>query len=472
MMILSLSINGQNFSPYTQWTGLEVNVQKGENYTISAELSNIKLIGDGWQFFINNPKLVYPAQIAIFDNSNNIVLNGKISPGNVIYGVDYVIISIELDNVSEFTRKVEGKLAEDSWFETANVVISPKDNHIIILGVIGLLSLVYQYFNEVQTIAALASGLPTNPGGAIPLALHIAYLALLIVTIHSLIGELLKILPHIEKLKAQRLGTLLLKFANYAGFTVSYPAVLDNVWIVGGTPVDYEAGEVFLLAKQLTNTYIYVVGNEIKFINNNDSIDSSFQRAYEFEYKLNYNERARREIITLTRDTADSYCIDLPSAVEIVRKPVTVGYKRVDLPYAPATRAGKLKGMQILDAIMPAINFLYGGVNFSNNYQNFIKVEREFFQRKLVYASDINNVSDDNSYTLLNSIVLPNYSNQPILKIYENVKIPFNLQDFLTLHTQGWKGVRELRWHVFSEFCEITYQVKESNDEIESIRIV
>ena len=472
MTTLSLSINGQNLTPYTQWVGLEINVKRGENYTISAELSNIKLIGDGWQFFVNNPKLVYPVQIAISDNTNSITLNGKISPGNVIYGIDYVIVTIELDSVGEFTRKVEGKLAEDEWFTTANVVITPKNEDAIILGMVGLISLLYQYFNEIQTIAALTTGLASNPGGAVPLALHVAYLALLIVTIHTLIEELVKLLPHIQKFKAQRLGTLLTRFANYAGFTVNYPSVLDNVWIVGGTFVDYEAGEIFLLAKQLTNTYIYVVGNQIYFINNYDSIDNNFRRAYEFEYKLNYDEHAKREIISLTRDTADSYCLDAPAALEIVRKPVTVGYSRINLPYAPAVRAGKIKAMELLNALIPAIEFLYSGISFASNYQHFIKVEREFFLRKLVYANDINNIPDNNSYTLINSVIAPYYTNQPILRIYENVKMPFNLQDFLTLHNQGWKGVRELKWNAFAEFCEITYQVKENNDEIESIRIV
>lgn len=96
-------------------------------------------------------------------------------------------------------------------------------------------------------------------------------------------------------------------------------------------------------------------------------------------------------------------------------------------------------------------------------------VEREGFAPKLVYAP--NKTQPFSSEVLLQN-VYQHYANKQVTRRCENVKMPFNPQDFLDLLVAGMPGIIDLTWKVNDEAAEVTYDIEKVNIATQTYRIV
>jgi hypothetical protein len=179
----------------------------------------------------------------------------------------------------------------------------------------------------------------------------------------------------------------------------------------------------------------------------------------------------RRELVTLVRDPSDEYTLQTAAAVEIDRAPLR-GLRRIDIPYAPAKPAGERKVFEYVRTFLNALRAFSARVrNIQAVFQaaqGFIIVEREAFMQKLVFADDPESVQD--SAQLLQQIAQA-YSTNRTARIYE-ARIPFNAADFAALEAAGFAGVRQLRWRILDEYAEVEYEVNETLNITQTVRIL
>ncbi|RMF50962.1 MAG: hypothetical protein D6750_04290, partial [Bacteroidetes bacterium] len=262
------------------------------------------------------------------------------------------------------------------------------------------------------------------------------------------------------------------RFAAAGGYSVTPPAWLEKVWMLGGGVEEYEASEVFNLAKRLTRSILYSKNRQIRFLPmSGGSFPAALRRAYEERYRYNLDEVKRREIVSLTRDASDEYTLQAPAAVEIDRAPLR-GYERVDIPFAPARAAGERAVFEFARGLLRAVAIFSARVRniraVLESARGFVIAERSAFLRKLYYADDPERLDDEGALMqrIANAYVLNRTA-----RVYE-AKIPFSAADFAQLEAAGFPGVRQLRWRVLDEVAEVEYEVQETLSINQNVRIV
>ncbi|MCX7848523.1 MAG: hypothetical protein N2595_10915, partial [bacterium] len=296
-------------------------------------------------------------------------------------------------------------------------------------------------------------------------AVRIIFIALMVVAIINLIKQIKDLLQRTITVRALRLSDALQNFAAAAGFQVSgMPGWFQRTWLLGGGVEQYEAGELFRLAKQLSRTVLFVQGNAIHFISTSATFPQQYRVAYEEFYRHNLDELRRRTLISLVRDTSDEHTRNVVTAAEIDRQGL-VGLERVDIPYAPATRLGKLPAEKTIMAFVHALKVF--GFKFSNvpmalkNLKDYPVVEREQFLPKLYIADNPQKVKDSTAKETLEHIA-GNYTTYSVRRVYESVRMPMTAGPFQTLMAQGFPGVRSLRWRVADTVAEVEYEVADT----------
>lgn len=484
-MNVELRINGRRIQDWDTWPGTVITVRRDtEALTLAAQLENIKLIGADAAFVASQPTAVLNVELTHAGET----VRGRVYPGEVRYGRDYVVLSAELDGTTLFTRLVEGRLLDESVRRDVRVLVSPREDKALVLTlVVSIFIVTYITVNEVFDVAkttALIGGITgAGVGGPVsgPIAaaiiavLRIVYIAALVLALVELVRELIRLADRIITVRGFRLGDALRYFASQAGMQVQYPSWLDSVWIIGGGIEAWEGGEVFRIAKALTNSYLLVQGTTVRLVQQGGDFPAALRRAWEEVYRLNLLDIPRRQLVSLVRDTAEAHCMDIPAAVEIARTQGR-GFARVDIPLAPAATSGRRREVEIIRKFLNALaRFSQRVRNVQAQYQgyeNLIVVERDIFTPKVVYASDPEDVSPENARTLL-QLVAERYRNIVARRVIEDITVPLSAAEFAQLLQQGFPGVEDMRYYPAEERAEITYSYRDTAIALnETIRIV
>lgn len=259
---------------------------------------------------------------------------------------------------------------------------------------------------------------------------------------------------------------MLEQIAQSAGFSIGQmPSWLHDVWIVGGGIEQYEAGELFRLAKQISRSVLFVNNNELKLISINSVFPSNYRVAHEETYRHNLDEMKRRTLISLVRDVSDEHTRGAVVAAEIDRSGL-VGLERIDVPYAPATRAGQTEALKALKAfatVLKTFGGVFGNVSMQiKNLEDLLIVEREQFLPKLIYSQAVpNKIAKGTDKNTVKQIAA-SYLNVMPRRVYESVKMPLSAQAFNSLMAAGFPGVRSLKWRFADGVAEVDYETPES----------
>lgn len=470
---MRLWINGQEVTDWVGWEKAELQITRDtEALQLVIDFSNIKLLGQGSQIVQQQFSMSTPMRVEV-EFAPGAKLQGKVYPHGVYWGRDYVLVSSELDNITEFQRRIEGRLVPDELIAEVRFVVAPKVDKALIIGlVISSFILTYLLIKELfelkRDIAVIAgitgAGIGGPVSGSIAAALiaaaRIIYIAALVVAIVGLVGEILKLIDRIEKTKGFRLLEALQYFIGAAGYnTLDAPPWLGQVWIIGEDIA--EALELFSLAKTLTNSILFVEGGRVSFIPvQGGSFPANLRRGWEERWRYATDETPRRELITFVRDASDEYTLDVPAAVEIDR-PGLRGFKRRDIPLALAAVAGDRPVFGLLRAFLNALSLFSRRIkNVSAQYQqaqNLIITERGHFLPKMVYAENPEDVKEDNAQELLGKVAEA-YQGTQIKKVFDEVKVPFSYADYAQLKSARFAGLRRLTWRVSEEWAIIEYE--------------
>jgi hypothetical protein len=94
----------------------------------------------------------------------------------------------------------------------------------------------------------------------------------------------------------------------------------------------------------------------------------------------------------------------------------------------------------------------------------------EYFNTKIVYANSPTALAESDETALLR--LIDQRFNPKLMRVYENVRIPFTASDYQVLSSQGFPGVRNLRWAVNSDYAEVDYEVTEILQEPKTSKIL
>ena len=471
---MRLFINGHEVTDWVGWEKAELQISRDvENLQLTIDFNDVKVLGQGVQLVQQQFSLSTPMRVEV-EFVSGVRLEGKVYAHGVKWGRDYVLLSAELDNISEFQRRIEGRLVPEALIAEVRYVVAPRVDRAVIVGLLVatfmltylLIKELFELKRDLATLTGIAGAGVGGPvssavSAALILAARLVYLALLVVAIVNLVKELLNLIDRIEKTKAFNLHAALEYFAAQAGYnTLDAPAWLNRVWIVGETLS--EALELFNVAKRLTNSIIFVDGNAIRFISSRSgSFPAGLRRGWEERWRYASDEIARRELISLIRDTSDEHTLSVPAAVEIDRRGGLRGYKRHDIPFAPAAVAGDRAVFRYARALLNALALFSRRIRNVQaqlqQAQNLIVAEREHFVAKIVYAENAENVSADNAKTLLEHIA-DAYRSAQLYKVYDEVKVPFSIHDYNILKNTKFAGLRRLTWRVAEEWALVEYE--------------
>jgi len=477
-------IAGQEVSAWVGWHAAELVVQRDtEQLTLAIELQRVKLIADAAQAVRTAFPSLRPIPARV--QWAGLDLQGRIDPAQVFFADDYVLISVRLDELDDFARSVEGRLLDDAWRRDVRIVVAPRvEKATILMLLVSSFVIIYIVIKETfelgRDIAVLLGIAGAGIGGPVSSSiaaaalavLRAAYIAALVIALVQLVREMLQLIERIETTRAISLYDALERFTSAAGFNIQTPDWLRQVWLLGGGVEEYEASEVFRLAKQLTRSILYSKNRVIRFIPlAASSFPAALRRAHEEKYRYNLDEVKRREIISLTRDASDEYTVSAFAAVEIDRPPLR-GYERVDIPYAPARAAGDRAVFRFVQRFLQVLALFSARIrNIQAVFQaarDFVIVERSAFLRKLYYADDPERLTDEQA---LLQRVANVYATSRTARIYE-ARIPFSAADFAALEAAGFAGVRSLRWRVLDEYAEVEYEVLDTLNINQTIRIL
>lgn len=250
-------------------------------------------------------------------------------------------------------------------------------------------------------------------------------------------------------------------FFGFISVTKGTPTGIPNVVDYG-----YNCEEMFSLAKELIKGRIAVIGNDVHFRPDNDPFWFQ-QSTWQMPSKLieakgyNLNELNSTKIIKFNYDLNDEWTIDnyKGTAYEIKTSPITVqnqkavllkGLEEVNIPVCLGNRKDELNAIENL--IKSVANFIDnvtgvfgGGTNFAsqiNAKKGVLKQSQNWHSiPKLIYLKggrlpvnhrdlwSAKHLYD--SYLNYNSFVSNN--NQGQKAVYNNVEIPFGLEDFKQL---------------------------------------
>ena len=481
---MRIFLDNVEVTPHAQWPLAQLVFRKDEDqYTVAVQLQDVMFYGDAFAKLKAEEvsKWVWNARIML----GGVTLEAKLHKHAVRYGSDRCLVTIDLDNTQQFTRDISGMLVDPSLIEEFPIIIRPKvDKAILIMLLVSTFILlyitakeIYELGKDIAILAGIAGAGVTGPASSTVakiaiIALRAAYVAALMVALVNLVRELIDLLARIDRTKAFRLYDALNSFCQRAGYTLEAPTWLRNVWVVSEHADTMEASELFSYAKVLTNSAILVLNQRVKFINLNTVIPSQYRRAFEEYYRYTSDELARRELISLLRDPADSYALTAKAAIEIDR-PGLMGFSRKDIPLGTYGIAEWGFYNKYVQAFIKAVGVfsrrvrnLQARINLNSSY---VIVEREGFAPKLVYAP--NKTQPFSSEVLLQN-VYQHYANKQVTKRCENVKMPFNPQDFLDLLVAGMPGVIDLTWKVNDEAAEVTYDIEKVSIATQTYRIV
>lgn len=468
-----LFIAGQDVTDYSSWNEAELVAEaSGDNFSLKVALQNVLLYGNAYTDVINLLQSAPGKPIEVHFLFGGYTMPGLIQPQGVRVATDRLYADIELDEIAIFERKVSGRRP----VRVKDIVIALErdaDRGVIAGYLIAAMLLLYTLAREVRDLAydianfaAHAGGGATGPIAAAAFkiatfAIRAAFVAALSYAFYKILSELAKLLPTTRKTKAVNLAEALEDVCNDAGYDVILPQPLRRIWLVGDTVHFYEATELVTLAKRILNARAAVLSNTLSFVPRNSGLNAPLDGHAEY-YTFNGNELAGRILISLSRDVGDPKSLDLPASAELAYTGL-LGLERIQLAESNVRVKTTLSD---LDKVMNAVRDVFRTAGRFIRHINpppparagLLVVGADVFNTKMVMTDDPENNTPDAQEALLRYIA-DNYE-QTVCKIYENVKIPFNVQIFQQFQATRWAGMRSLRWRIWDDTATVSYQIQ------------
>ena len=485
MRPIELIVQGRRVTEWSRWEEAEIVVSRADDrVSIGGSIDGVQMFDEAYNTINSLLRANKYKPLRIVIRIGGAAWTGVIDASKVKWGRNRMVVDIDIDELVLFERDIAGRMPR-TGFNCVVALEREGDRGSVAAALASCLLLLYAIIREVRDLketiantAAHAAGGATGPAAAAVykaamVAIRIAFIATLAIALWNIIEQLIKLLPAPKTTRALNLGEAIRDVVASSGYSVSYPPALNKIWLVGDNVDTIEATELIILAARLLNAKIYM---------NNRRLNFSFPRtnfplhnaAYVEFYAINTDEFAGYNLITLTRDYTDRFSIGLPHAAEI-RFAGYAGYNRIDIPYSPGKVKTSMTDLDRIvnifyDTIKTAARILGRSLNPSRLQTGVLLVGNEYFAPKIVMADALDRLSEQNEVALL-QFVADNYAPK-LCKVYQQVKLPFVVADYINLASSGFPGVKSLRWNINSDYAEADYYIVESVQPDKSTRLI
>ncbi len=485
MRPLELIVLGRRITEWSRWEEAEINVSRtDERISIGSSIDGVQLLDGAYNTIDSLLRANKYKPLRVVIRIGGASWTGVIDASKAKWGKNRMVVDIDIDELVLFERDIAGRMPRTGF----NYVVALEregDRGSVAAALASCLLLLYAIIREVRDLketiantAAHASGGATGPAAAAVykvamVAIRIVFIATLAIALWNIIQELLKLLPAPKTTRALNLGEALRDVVTSAGYSVIYPSALDKIWLVGDNVDTIEATELIILSAKLLNAKIYMNNRQLRF-----SLPIAnfplHNIAYTEFYTINTDEFAGYNLISLTRDYTDRFSNRLPHAAEI-RFAGYAGYNRVDIPYTPGKAKTSMTELDRLvsifyDTIRAAARILRRRIDRPNLQTGVLLVGNEYFAPKIVMGDALDRLNEQSETALLN-FVANNYTPR-LCKVYQQVKLPFTVANYINLASAGFPGVKSLRWNINSDYAEVDYYIVESTQPDKSVRIL
>jgi len=485
MRRIELLVNGRRITEWSSWEEAEIMVNRSdERVSIGASLNGVQLLGEAYNIVDNLLRSNKYKPLRVVIRTGSVTWTGVIDASKAKWGRNRMVVDIDIDELVLFERDVAGRMPR-TGFNCVVALEREGDRGSVAAALASCLLLLYAIIREVRdlkeaianTAAHAAGGATGGAAAAIYKAalivIRLVFIATLAIALWNIIQELLKLLPVPKTTRAINLGEAIRDVVSAAGYSVVYPNALDKIWLVGDNVDTIEATELITLAAKLLNAKIYMNNRQLRF----SSPISSFALhnvAYTEFYAINTDEFTGYNLVSLTRDYTDRFNNGIPHAAEI-RFTGYAGYNRFDIPYTPGKVKTTMTELDRLvnifyDTIKAAARILRKRINPPRLQTGILLVGNEYFAPKIIMGDALDRLNEQNETALL-QFVADNYAPK-LCRVYQQVKIPFTVSNYINLAATGFSGVKSLRWNINSDYAEVDYYMVESMQPDKSVRLV
>jgi hypothetical protein len=485
MRVLELIVQGQRITEWSRWEEAEITINRSEDrLSIGSALEGVQLMDGAYNVVSNLLRNNKYKPLRAVIKIGSVSWTGVIDASAAKWGRNRMVVDIEIDELLLFERDVAGRMPR-TGFNTVVALEREGDRGVVAASLASCLLLLYAAIREVRDLkefiantAAHAAGGATGPAAAAAykiaiIAIRIAFIVTLGIALWNIISELIKLLPAPKVTRALNLGEAIRDVVSAAGYSVSYPAELDKIWLVGDYVDTIEATELITLAARLLNARVYMFNRQLRFTASVSNFPLHNIAYVEF-YTINTDEFVGYNLVSLTRDHTDRFSSRLPHAAEI-RFSGYAGYNRVDIPYTPVkvkTTLTELDRLSIIfyETIKAAGRILGRRLNMPTIQTGILLIGNEYFVPKIIMGDALDRLSEQNETALLDFIATK-YTPK-LCRVYQQVKVPFNVGDYLNLASSGFAGVKSLRWHINNDYAVADYYIVENVQPDKSVRLV
>jgi hypothetical protein len=472
MRPIDLIVQGRRVTEWSKWEEAEIIVNRSdERISISSSIDGVILTDEAYEAI--NSQLIEnkykPLRVGI--KIGNTTLTGVIDASKAKWGINRMVVDIEIDELVLFERDVAGRMPR-TGFNCVVALEREGDRGAVAASLASCLLLLYAIIREVrdlkETIANTAAHAAGGATGSVAAAIYkaavvairIVFIATLAIALWNIIEELLKLLPAPKTTRALNLGEAIRDVVSAAGYSVVYPPALNKIWLVGDNIDTIEATELIVLASKLLNAKIYMKNRQLRFSLPTVNFPLHNIAFTEF-YTINADEFAGYNLVSLARDHTDRFSNGIPHAAEI-RFAGYAGYNRVDIPYSPGKVKTSITELDRIvnifyDTIRAAARILRRDINRNALQTGLLLVGNEYFAPKIVMADSLDRLNEQNETALLR-FVAANYIPK-LCRVYQQVRLPFVVSDYANLSSYGFPGVKSLRWNINSDYAEVDYYI-------------
>lgn len=485
MRSIELIVQGRPVSEWSRWTEAELTIARtDERFSISSAIEGVQLLDEAFRVVDGALRANRYKPLRVVLRHSGATWTGVIDASRAKWGRNRMVVDIEIDELALFERDVAGRMPKVGFNYTL-ALEREGDRGAVAASLASCLLLLYAIIREVRDLkefianaAAHAAGGATGPAAATAykiavVAIRVAFIATLAIALWNIITELLKLLPAPKTTRAINLAEAIRDVVGAAGYSVVMPPELGKIWLVGDMVDTIEATELIVLAARLLNARIYMFNRELRFASGASTFPLHNVALTEF-YSINTDEFAGYNLVSLTRDHTDRFSLGLPHAAEI-RFQGYAGYNRVDIPYSPGRPKLRLTELDRLvnifyDTIRAANRILRRRLDHPSIRTGVLIVGNEYFAPKIVMADALDGLTEQASSALL-AFVADRYAPK-LCRVYEQVRIPFNVGDYTRLSAAGFPGVKNLRWAINSDLAQVDYYIVESVQPTKNTRLV
>jgi len=503
-----LKIANIDLTEFSDFRDAVINIQEDEDTkTLNFSINDIVLIDKHNKNIINyllqNIRSTHKANITI----DNHVLEGYIDLSECRFfevndEVKKAIISITLDMRGYIEILLKSMYIDKNIFIKDRVRVGPADpNSFIFLFisvmmalVLHIVSFIHLYLTQRATTLAIAA--TAAPGSPVAAAGHEAAIRV-IRTIHLIImiAQLVIFLTTMRNnLKAcedvvhfniiNALQTALLSKGIRLDFNFDFVELQKLHLMLFGKDAEsykFSAYDLLMLIKKLTNSKIYLSNNAIiltkkyESYKDNNIIRSLFDEALRSEYEYNISDVVGRHIIRFDNNNYNSYYLRLDKdmiekeieQVEFVYSCNNTSFRKInDVNVGVAIASDYKPNIDPFTYLTSFLGVMTGGIYLilrgivnlfrkrrcddrfllPNAFKSFIFVSEK--QNGVTYAESIINIVKK-YYTEINT--------EKIMKVYKNVKIKLNLDDFISMKNAGFTGIKKMQYFIEKNYaiCDI-----------------